>query len=111
MCSGNVLDSLAFFQLVRLGVVVLQNCFKRISNSNLTAERLRFRHKRAVNPPFTKADVYDQVSVRESLTILDDVETEEGDDHFSSSINFAEGVEQSLYSKTAMGTNEYSLQY
>ncbi|VDP07911.1 unnamed protein product [Heligmosomoides polygyrus] len=82
--TSNVLDSL--------------NCFKRISNSNLTAERLRFRHKRAVNPPFTKADVYDQVSVRESLTILDDVETEEGDDHFSSSINFWSSFADPLFS-------------
>ncbi|XGW33321.1 hypothetical protein V3C99_017627 [Haemonchus contortus] len=64
-------------QVCLVGSECVQNCFKRISNSNLTAERLRFRHKRAVNPPFSKDDVYDQVSVRESLTILDDMETEE----------------------------------
>ncbi|KAJ1368046.1 hypothetical protein KIN20_029098 [Parelaphostrongylus tenuis] len=55
----------------------VQSCFKRISNSNLTAERLRFRHKRAPNPTYSKEDLVEQVSVRESLTILDEMETEE----------------------------------
>ncbi|KIH67202.1 zona pellucida-like domain protein [Ancylostoma duodenale] len=56
----------------------VQNCFKRISNSNLTAERLRFRHRRSPILPAGKAGLYEQVSVRESLTILDEVETNEG---------------------------------
>ncbi|EPB70931.1 zona pellucida-like domain protein [Ancylostoma ceylanicum] len=55
----------------------VQNCFKRISNSNLTAERLRFRHRRSPNLPHSKSGLYEQVSVRESLTILDEVETNE----------------------------------
>ncbi|VDM56445.1 unnamed protein product, partial [Angiostrongylus costaricensis] len=58
------------------------SCFKRISNSNLTAERLRFRHKRAPTPLYNKEDLVEQVSVRESLTILDEMETEEGSSSF-----------------------------
>ncbi|VDM74404.1 unnamed protein product [Strongylus vulgaris] len=60
------------------GSECVQNCFKRISNSNLTAERLRFRHRRSPKLPYSKSDLYEQVSVRESLTILDELETEEG---------------------------------
>ncbi|KAK6764096.1 hypothetical protein RB195_024429 [Necator americanus] len=59
------------------GSECVQNCFKRVSNSNLTAERLRFRHKRSSNVQYSKTDLYEQVSVRESLTILDEQETEE----------------------------------
>ncbi|KJH40778.1 zona pellucida-like domain protein [Dictyocaulus viviparus] len=53
------------------GAECVQNCFKRISNSNLTAERLRFRHRRSPSPQLQKRDLYEQVSVKESLTILE----------------------------------------
>ncbi|CAI4226759.1 unnamed protein product [Auanema sp. JU1783] len=56
-----------------------QNCFKRIQNSNLTAERLRFRHKRDI--PSTagsmKDDLYNEIAVTRTLTILDNEETRE----------------------------------
>ncbi|VDK64829.1 unnamed protein product [Anisakis simplex] len=54
-----------------------QNCFKRISNSNLTAEKLRFRYKRDTTDlgNYDKADLISQVELTRPLTILDETET------------------------------------
>ncbi|KHN76368.1 Protein dyf-8 [Toxocara canis] len=55
-----------------------QKCFKRISNSNLTAEKLRFRYKRDGQlENYEKADLVDEVALTRPLTILDDSETSE----------------------------------
>ncbi|VDN26333.1 unnamed protein product [Gongylonema pulchrum] len=57
-----------------------QKCFKRISNSNLTAERLRFRHKRQSDDETALRRVEDavnEVALTRPLTILDDLESSE----------------------------------
>lgn len=59
----------------------LQKCFKRISNSNLTAERLRFRHKRQSEDEtitVRKEDLINEIALTRPLTILDDIESSEG---------------------------------
>lgn len=57
----------------------MQKCFKRISNSNLTAEKLRFRYKRDNTlSNYERADLIDEVALTRPLTILDDSETREG---------------------------------
>ncbi|VDN50752.1 unnamed protein product [Dracunculus medinensis] len=54
----------------------MQKCFKRVSNSNLTAERLRFRHRRSQDTVlFDKNDLVNEVAITKPLTILDDSET------------------------------------
>ncbi|CAG9530423.1 unnamed protein product [Cercopithifilaria johnstoni] len=59
-----------------------QKCFKRISNSNLTAERLRFRHRRQLENDYDATVIRKQIDMNEialtrPLTILDDMESNE----------------------------------
>ncbi|VDK67699.1 unnamed protein product [Litomosoides sigmodontis] len=59
-----------------------QKCFKRISNSNLTAERLRFRHRRQLEDDYDateirKHKVINEIALTRPLTILDDAESNE----------------------------------
>ncbi|KAL3991118.1 Zona pellucida-like domain family protein [Acanthocheilonema viteae] len=59
-----------------------QKCFKRISNSNLTAERLRFRHRRQLEDDydttvFRKQNAINEIALTRPLTILDDMESNE----------------------------------
>ncbi|KAM3728129.1 Protein dyf-7 [Dirofilaria immitis] len=59
-----------------------QKCFKRISNSNLTAERLRFRHRRQLENDYygttiRKQNAINEIALTRPLTILDDMESNE----------------------------------
>ncbi|VDN05951.1 unnamed protein product [Thelazia callipaeda] len=59
-----------------------QKCFKRINNSNLTAERLRFRHRRQLDNEFEsgmnrRSDLVNEIALTRPLTILDDLESSE----------------------------------
>ncbi|VDM11541.1 unnamed protein product [Wuchereria bancrofti] len=63
-----------------------QKCFKRISNSNLTAERLRFRHRRQLDDNYgaaviRKQNAINEIALTRPLTILDDMESIEVNDN------------------------------
>lgn len=54
---------------------LLQDCYKRV-NSNLTFDRLRFRHRRSVSN--LTASPMGEISLKSQLTVLDGDETKEG---------------------------------
>ncbi|EFO18563.1 hypothetical protein LOAG_09931 [Loa loa] len=64
----------------------VQKCFKRISNLNLTAERLRFRHRRQLDDDYDlttvirKQNAINEIALTRPLTILDDLESNEVND-------------------------------
>jgi len=54
-----------------------QKCFKRVHNSNLTAERLRYHHRRRRDNSIAPGDAIREVALSSPLTILDASETEQ----------------------------------
>ena len=59
-----------------------QDCFKRVTNSNLTAERLRFRHKRSAAVEVSQNQLGELVNITEAFTILNNQESEESEELF-----------------------------